>query len=113
MNTLLALILFAVLLNGLLYLPLFFRLRLVRRERALQDARVEIAACATEFQSHLANKCVVCGDLVHDVHYEAMNAAQFFDNYLAIMPLVGRKRHIISELRHRVKQELDSLPPEL
>lgn len=111
MQTFLYLILFAAAFNLLLYLPITFRHLFVRRQRRLHEARADIATCVTTFQKHLANKDIVCGQLVHDFHYELINSAQYFEDYIAIWPLLTHRRKEIRVIRKQVKAELGRLPP--
>lgn len=113
MSTLLALLAFTFAFNFLLYAPGFIRYRRLKRQRALQEARAEIAACSTAFQKYLAEKHIICGQIVHDLYYEAINAAQFFDKYLAVLPILGPKRRVIGQLRREVEKEINELPPEI
>lgn len=97
----------------LLYLPTFLEIHRVRRELKLEKARLQIIKCAARFQQYLADKRIVCGTLVHDYHYEAINAAQYFDDYLALFPLVMGKRERVTELCNRINKEIKGLPPEI
>ena len=104
---------FTVALNVLFYLPVLLRLLHIKRQRGLQDARADIVACSTAFQKYLADKKVTCGQLVHDWYYETINAAQFYDRYIAIIPVLSPKRRIIGQLRRKAYSEMNSLPSEI
>ncbi len=113
MQTIILAILIVVALNVLAYLPVRLRLRGARRMRLLQEARADICACATAFQRHLAGGDVVHGQYVHDVHYEAMNAARYFNRYLALKPLFGSQRKEVVDIRERIERDMRDLPPEI
>ncbi len=113
MQTLIFAITFIILFNFLLYAPLYIRLRKARRQRLLQDARTEITKCATEFQQHLAKKDIVCGQFVHDKHYEAVNAAQFFEEYVVLKPVFAGQRQEINRTHQEIEREMKGLPPEI
>jgi hypothetical protein len=114
MKTLLLLIAFTVVINALLHAPLLLKIRRLKRAVRLQKAKAEISACAEEMQVYLAKRHVVCGELVHDVHYEVINKAQHYDKFLGILPLISRKRRTaIKDIRREIDEELKKLPPNI
>ena len=114
MKTLLLLIAFTVVINGLLYIPLLLNLRRLKRAVRLQKAKAEIATCAEEIQIYLAKRHVRSGELVHDVHYEAINQAQHYDKYLTVLPLIFKKKATaVKGIRKQIQEEMDQLPPNI
>lgn len=111
MVTFLFFILFLFVLNGLLYAPLFIRRQSVRRAAKLQVARTELAACAEAMQNCMLNRQFVSGDLIHDINYEAINSAQYFEKYISLAPLLSPKRQKEArEIKNQIQKNHDQAP---
>lgn len=99
--------------NIIFYLPLYIRKVKARRSRRLQEAKTEIVTCATELQKYLLDADTVYGQYVHDVLYEAINSAQFFDRYVMLRFVFGKQKHEVDKVNDIIEHEMKNLSPKI
>ncbi len=85
------------------------------RQRALAEARADLAYCAASIQKHMANGTVKHGELVHDLFCRFMNEAQYMDRYISLSVLLTdpSERQQFSKVREQLDRELSQLPNDM